>query len=450
MDFESGGRVAWRPVAEAVTTVSQRDHQRIGCCNFAMESGGYGRLWALISDEPRATTNIVGSLTSSDHGSTPTTASRRDRSSGGGKKRKSKATGGSISNIQRSANPIAHKTDDDETDTQTPSKRGATLRDMLSPLIMQALSRPGMFPSEVAAKLLRDPSKLPRGTNTDTLDTQVRIILNKIHGLGKVSRVEAKGPKGGQSHRYTRCDSTASYSNASLIEPAPQPIADGSFGPRDRDKPSDDTHAARSTTPHQRTSEEFHIAPNSQPDLEAQTTTGSGCLGHSSNASALAHEQNVLGQSTESASEAHPWTNEHRDIVEKILAAKSLIAQLQKINGEITMLESQQTQAQGQHSDLGSRAREQEVARADLLAEAQALREQADEAERKALSLQKDAERLRGEAQNQKGVLEESTSRIGSAREESARLVEQVRTTVEEAVGGDLVQVMSLFTRDAK
>lgn len=314
---------------------------------------------------------------------------------------------------------------------------------------MQALSRPGMFPSEVAAKLLRDPSKLPRGTNTDTLDTQVRIILNKIHGLGKVSRVEAKGPKGGHSHRYSRCDSAADYSNVSLIESAPQLTADVTFGPRDRDKPSDDTHTATSTSPHQRPSEEFYIAQSSQPDSEAQTTTRSGCLGHPFNASALAHEQDVVGQSTKSASEARAWTNEHSNIVEKILAAKCLIAQFQKINGEITMLESQQTQARGQHSDLGNRAREQEVARAGLLAEAQALREQADEVERKALSHQKDAERLRGEAENQKGVLEESTSRIGSAREESARLVEQVRTTVEEAVGGDLIQVLSLFTRDA-
>lgn len=310
---------------------------------------------------------------------------------------------------------------------------------------MQALSRPGMFPSEVAAKLLRDPSKLPRGTNTDTLDTQVRIILNKIHGLGKVSRVEAKGPKGGHSHRYSRCDGAADYNNS-----APQLIADVTFGPRDRDKPSDDTHTATSTSPHQRLSEELYIAQSSQPHSEAATTTGSGCHRHTFNASASAHEQDVAGQSTKSASEAHTLTNEHRDIVEKILAAKSFIAQLQKINVEITMLESQQTQAQGQHSDLGSRAKEQEVARADLLAEAQALREQADGAERKALCHQKDAERLRGEAENQKGILEESTSRIGSAREESARLVEQVRTTVEEAVGGDLVQVLSLFTRDAK
>lgn len=314
---------------------------------------------------------------------------------------------------------------------------------------MQALSKPGMFPSEVAAKLLRDPSKLPRGTNTETLDTQVRIILNKIHGLGKVSRVEAKGPKGGHSHRYTRCDSAASYSNVSLIEPAPQPTADGSFGLRDRDKPSDDTHTARSTSPHQRTSEEFYIAPSSQPDLEAQTTTGSGCLGQLSNASALAHEQDVLGQNTESVSEAHTWTNEHRDIVEKVLAAKSLIAQFQRINDEISVLELQQTQARCQHSDLGSQAREQEVARTGLLAEAQALREQADEAERKALSHQKDAERLRGEAENQKGVLEESTSSIGNAQEKSTRLAEKVRNTVEEAVGGDLIQVLSLFMRDA-
>jgi SepF-like predicted cell division protein (DUF552 family) len=135
--------------------------------------------------------------------------------------------------------------------------------------------------------------------------------------------------------------------------------------------------------------------------------------------------------------------------VEKVLAANSLVAQLEKVTGGITVLESQQTLARGQYSDLDSQVREQEVAKAALLAEAQTWREQAVEAERKALSHQKDAERLKEEAKNQKGVLEECTFRIASAREESARIAEQVRRAVEETVGGDLVNLLSLCTRDA-
>jgi len=84
-----------------------------------------------------------------------------------------------------------------ETDTHTPSKRGPPSRDMLSPLILQAPSNkgPGMFPSEVAAKLLRHPSQLTQGKDSTNLETQVRIILNAEHKRNKVY-CTGLGPRG--------------------------------------------------------------------------------------------------------------------------------------------------------------------------------------------------------------------------------------------------------------
>jgi hypothetical protein len=341
---------------------------------------------------------------------------------------------------------------DSGTDAHTPSKRGASLRDMLRPLIVEALSvrGQGMFPSEVTAKLLLEkaPQLIP-GINSTNLETQVRVILSTEYGHGKLNRTPAKGPNGGNSHKYTRLDSREDDSNVRLIERVPQLSADVALGSRDRVEHSDNTHVDGSTSSLQQPSEAFHVAQNSHQDPAAENTTGSDHLEHPLDTSASQDQQSGVRRVADSTSEANPWTHEHSDIVEKVLAAKLLVAQLEKVTGGITVLESQQTLARSQYSDLDSQVREQEVAKAALLAEAQTWREQAVEAERKALSHQKDAERLKEEAKNQKGVLEECTFRIASAREESARIAEQVRRAVEETVGGDLVNLLSLCTRDA-
>lgn len=305
-----------------------------------------------------------------------------------------------------------------------------------------------MFPSEVAARLLRDSSQLPQSVNSENLETHVRIILLKKCELKHVSRAPAKGPNGGKSFKYLSYDSSKHDSNVGVIECVPQLSPGMALDSRNRVEHSDDTHVDESASSHRQSSEVFQVAQNSQQDPAAESTTESGRLEHSFNTLESQHEQGGAGHFSNSTSETHSWTHEHRDILEKILATKVLVAQFKKITREITKLESQQTLARSQYSDLDSQVREQEVAKAGLLAEAQTWREQAAEAERKALSRQKDAERLKEEAENQKGVLEECAFCITSAREESARLAERVRNTVEETMGGDVVNLLSLYTRD--
>jgi len=335
-----------------------------------------------------------------------------------------------------------------ETDAHTPSKRGPPSRDMLSPLILQALSNqgPGMFPSEVAAKLLRHPSQLTQGINSTNLETQVRIILNAEHKCNKVYRARAKGPKGGSSYRYMRCSSSEDDSNVDLDERVPQLSADVAPGSRDQAENSHDTHVGGSTCLHPQPSETFHVAQDSQQDPPAEIIADPRCLGHTVDTLAPQDEQGGAGRVTNPTFETHSCTNEHKDIMENVLATKLLVAQLGNITGEINQLESQQSLARNQYSDLGKQATEQEAARETLLVEAQTRLQQAAEAEQKALSHQKDAERLKEEAENRKEVLEDCTFRISIAREKSTQLAERVRDKIEKTVGGDLDNLLSLCT----
>jgi hypothetical protein len=58
-----------------------------------------------------------------------------------------------------------------------------------------------------------------------------------------------------------------------------------------------------------------------------------------------------------------------------------------------------------------------------------------------------DVGRLQREIQDLGGNLVECTADIDIAREERTRLAEQLRSTVEETVDGDLIDLLSLFTR---
>lgn len=78
-------------------------------------------------------------------------------------------------------------------------------------------------------------------------------------------------------------------------------------------------------------------------------------------------------RTTNYISEARAGLNEYSEIVWKILAAKLLIGKLEKTSSEMTMLKSQQSVAQSRYLDLDNQAREQEAAKAGLLAEAQNL-----------------------------------------------------------------------------
>jgi chromosome segregation ATPase len=192
-----------------------------------------------------------------------------------------------------------------------------------------------------------------------------------------------------------------------------------------------------------------HVARDFRRHTTAESTAKTSCLDHSFNKLVAQAEQDGTSSITNFTSETHIWTPEHHDIVDKILATKILIAQYKKITGEIASLESQQALARSQYSNLDGAAKEQEVARANLLTEAQTWREQADEAERQASCHQRNAGKLKEEAENQRAVLEESTFRLNTAREESVRLAKGVRNTMEEALGGDLVELLSLHTHDA-
>jgi uncharacterized protein YaaN involved in tellurite resistance len=96
---------------------------------------------------------------------------------------------------------------------------------------------------------------------------------------------------------------------------------------------------------------------------------------------------------------------------------------------------------------LQGQTKEREASRTTLLAEAQALREKAAELEREAFTCETDVERLQRETQDLGGSLEGCMADIDIAREERTRLAEQLRSTVEDTVGGDLGDLLNLSTR---
>jgi hypothetical protein len=234
-----------------------------------------------------------------------------------------------------------------------------------------------------------------------------------------------------------------------VTERGTQSSPDMVLGSGDRVERNDGTHVDGSTLPQRQPSETFHVAQDSQQDPGVESTTESGRLEPSFDASVSQNEQGGRWRTLNSTPEAHYEEHEYRDIVDKVRATKELFAHHEKLTGEITVLESQQILARSQHAELDGQVREKEVARAGLLAEAQTLREQAAEAEKNALSHQNDAEKLKEEAENWKGDVEARTVRIMRAQKESALIAEQVRHAVEGIVGGDLVNLLSVRTRDA-
>ncbi|KAM0703065.1 hypothetical protein Q7P35_009839 [Cladosporium inversicolor] len=373
-----------------------------------MGENEYGRLWDhLISDEPPKVAEAASSFTSPNHTSTPTTTASGALSLSRGEKRK-KADG--------------------DSDAHTPSKRSTQVRDILGPLVVEALptQKPGMFPWEVTTKLLQNISRLPQDTNPTTLETQVRIILGLYSKDGKVSRVDAAGPKRGKSHQYVQNDSSRRDSDMCIAERVLQSSPGTVLGPDDRVEHGDETHVDNSTLSQRQSGKGFHIAQNSQQHPGAEITTESDRLEPSFEASVSQDEQGGAWRTSNSTSEARYGKHEQKDIVDKVLATKELFAHHTKLTGE------------GKGSSSGGST-----------AEAQMLREQAAEAERKALSHQKDAEKLKEEAKNRKEDDDARAVRIARAREESALNTELMRQAVEETFGGGVVNLLSARTQDA-
>ena len=306
-----------------------------------------------------------------------------------------------------------------------------------------------MYATDVTAKLLRDVSRLPQRVASGNLETQVRLILSSNFGLKKVSRVSAKGPKGGKSYKYFRCDSSEHASDTGVTERVPQSRPDMVFGSTDRVEGNDGIDVDESTLSDRQLNEASHVAQDLQQDQRVNSTAESSRLEPSFNASVSQNEQAGARRTFNSTPEARHEMHGYRDIVENVRAAKELHAHHKKLLREINVLEAQQTLARSRYAELDGQVKEQETAQAHLLAEAQMLRAQAAEAEKKALSHHENAEKLKEEAENQERDIEARTVRIAHAQEESALKTEQMRHSVEEMIGSDLVELLSVRTPGA-
>jgi hypothetical protein len=271
--------------------------------------------------------------------------------------------------------------------------------------------------------------------------------------LEKVSRVPAEGPSAGFSNRYVRRDSAEADRTAapkkSLIVvlrlPRSSTASDSNW--HHEYEHCDDIQLRDPMCSRQQTEQPIRVADSAQKDIVPDDNASSGRPQHldDSTVPELGHGQ--AGRASQSSSPTGTWTDEHKSVLQKVTDAKRLFMQLEKTECEVLTLETRQNLTRRQRSVLQSRTKEREASRTTLLAEAQALREKAAELEREAFTCETDVERLRREIQDLGGSLEGCLADINIAREERTRLAEQLRSTVEDTVGGDLGDLLNLSTR---
>ena len=312
---------------------------------------------------------------------------------------------------------------------------------------------PGMSPVEVTERLKEDSPAHTDGLRPESLKTEVRTILREMWDLEKVSRVPAEGRSAGVSHRYVRCDSAEADVDATpkksliVILRLPRSAATSDSGRHHEYEHRDDIQVRDSTYSRQQIKELVRAPDSDQQDLAADDTTlpeHPQDLNNSPN-SEVEHYQ--TGPASQSSSQTSTWTDEHKIILQKVTDAKRLVVQLERTKVKISTLETRQNLARRQRSVLQGQTKERETSKTTLLAEAQALHKKAAELEREAVVCDTDVGRLQRQIQDLGGNLAECTADIDVAREDCTRLAEQLRSTVEETVGGDLIDLLSLSTR---
>jgi hypothetical protein len=337
----------------------------------------------------------------------------------------------------------------------TSSKRSRTRRTVFERLVMDMLPThgPGMSPTEVTERLKEDSPAHTDGLSPESLKTQVRTVLREMRELEKVSRVPAEGPSAGFSYRYVRRDSAeadrAAAPKKSLIVVLRLPRSEttSDSGRHHEYEDGDEIQVRGPMCSRQQTAQPAR-APNSvQQDLVPDDTTSSERPQHLNSSSKLELQHGQAGRAFQSSSQTGTWTDEHKSILQKVTDAKRLVVQLEKTKRKISTLETRQNLARRQRSVLQGQTKERETLKTTLLAKAQALHEKAAELEREAVVFDTDVGRLQREIQDLGGNLAECTADIDVAREDCTRLAEQLRSTVEETVGGDLVDLLSLSTR---
>ena len=234
-----------------------------------------------------------------------------------------------------------------------------------------------------------------------------------------------------------------------VTERAPQSSPDMVLDSSGRVERNDKIDVSGSTLSHRQPSEAFHVARDLQQDPKVESAAEQSRLEPLFDASVSQNEQGGPRRTLDSTPEARHEKHGYRDIADKVRATKERFAHREKLIGDINVLELQQTLARSQYAELDGQVREMGVAQANLLAEAQTLHEQAAEADRKALSHRDAAEKLKEEAENRKRAIEARTVRIRRAQEEYALDTEHMRRAVEEIIGSDLVELLSVRTPGA-
>jgi hypothetical protein len=322
----------------------------------------------------------------------------------------------------------------------TPAKRLKPVQDVLKPLVKEhlPLQAPGITTEEIYQNVMANPAQATEWSNPDTLRVHIRTILKHMHDSGEALREAAKGDNGGSTFVYTR---------SSSFQTEPFPPAQT---PSMRSSPTTST-----TRAHEAAMQYVSESPANlsrllwRPDEElALLTPGAGArgsLGNNDNAQvvsqpsasdqSLAEPEPMIRASDRPGSEL-PRERDGSSIggddsdkadMELLQAARRLRAEMELATNELSKSEFQMQQAQNKCLTLERQATEQRSKEAELIANAQRLREEIMKTESEAAECQKDADRLDKEADDERNSRKERETIIAATKERATEIEKKLQ-----------------------
>jgi hypothetical protein len=323
--------------------------------------------------------------------------------------------------------------------TPTPAKRLKPVQDVLRPLVKELLpfQAPGITTEEIFQNVMANPAQANERSNPDTLRVHIRTILKHMHDSGEAEREAAKGDNGGSTFVYTR---SRSFQTESFL-PA--------YTPSMQSSPTTTTHAHEAAVQHVSGSPAnlSHLLwrPDEELALVTPVAGARGSLGNNDDAQDISQR----GASDQSLAEPEPTIRasdrpgselprerdgssiggEDSDKADmKLLqTARRLRAEMELATNELSTSEFQMQQAQNKCLTLERQATAQRSKEAELLANAQRLREEIMKTESEAAECQKDADRLDKEADDERNSREERETIIAATKERATEIEKKLQ-----------------------
>jgi hypothetical protein len=301
----------------------------------------------------------------------------------------------------------------------------------------------GLTPEDIYDQLESSWRQGPEGPAIETLKTHIRSALKDMYDQRITQRKPARGPKRGHTFEYTLPGNSPMDNPSTANSPSLRPSPATGTRPRGHLTQCSDGAPIDLSPSLWRPSEQDQIL---LPDAGAQEPSGSNVAFQDFSHSAPQVQRSAgpvpapvigsnsalhLPRSPEHIGSRPQEENSVSDI-ELLSTARALAARHDEAMKEALTLESQRQKQQSQLVALETKVQEQESKKAELLMEAERLRQKASEAEDQAQDCQRSAEGLSKEAEGKSKDHEESAAKTVVAKEEVAEIAAQLQRTMVE------------------